>query len=113
VVTGNDEENITVTEDKDARFDPEAGGGGLLMSFTQVTVTGAGGNGIFLGEYGPGDLTGQIIDSSVRQNGFNGVQAIQAGVGSGQLQLVRVVLNANGGEDLLTDGVGVTTVPGG
>ena len=113
VVTGNDEENITITEDKDAKDDPEEGGGSLTLSFTGVTATGAGAHGLFLEEYGDGDLTGQVVDSSIRNNSGTGIEAIQAGAGAGQIQLVRVTLAANGGGNLLTDGVGVAEVPAG
>jgi len=112
-VTGNGEENITLTEDRGAQNDPEAGGGSLWLSFTQVTATGAGADGVYLAEYGPGDFTGQLVDSAVRNNGGNGVQALQAGAGSGQIQLVRVVLSPNVGEDLVTEGVGVAVIPAG
>jgi hypothetical protein len=112
-VTGNDEENITLTEDKDAKETLIEGSGSLTVSFIQVTATGAGADGIFMEEYGAGDLTGQVVDSSVRSNAGIGISATQAGLGEGQLQLVRVVFSGNTGGNLFTSGVGVATVPAG
>lgn len=111
--TGNDERNLTIIEDLDARSEIVLGSGSLLLSFTQVTVTGGGVGGIVLEENGVGNLTGQLIDSTVRQNAGIGIHATQTPTGSGQLQLVRVFMSQNTGGNLVTDGVGVATVPGG
>lgn len=109
--TNNNDENIEISEDVDARGEPSEGSGDLVFHFSKIAANSSDTDGVLLEEFGVGTFTGQMLDSSIRFNGGDGIHAVQEGDEDGFLQLVRAVLTGNAGEPFTVDGVEVTELP--
>jgi len=102
----NGRNNVRLVEDLDAVVG--TGSGSLYLAFTGIEASGAGEDGVNLAEYGQGNLTGQIALSTIRRNVGDGIDALQSGLGFGQLNLVSVDISQNSNEATRVEGVTIT-----
>ena len=104
----NGGDNLQLTEDEDARGGSVPGAGGITATLSDVTAQDAEDDGAQIEELGAGDVNAQIQDADFSDNAGDGLTVSQGGTGRGQLLLVRVVTDGNGGLPLASEGTSVT-----
>jgi hypothetical protein len=102
--SANTDSNITFTEDENNLL-----GGSITFVFQNVRANeSVSDDGFKPEEYGDGDVTGTIINSSFNHNDDDGIQIEQSDAGGGLLRLLNVNFAGNGDDDVNPTGVIVT-----
>lgn len=103
----NGGDNLLLREDVDAEGGTAPGEGGIIAGLTQVTAGTADDDGAEIEEFGAGDVNVQIQDGDFTGNVDDGLIVSQKGTGRGQLLLVRVLTDGNGGLPVVSTGTTV------
>ena len=106
VTTNANDNGFTITEDEINLL-----GGTVEVHFNNLDASFNEGDGVKLEEFGDGNLSARIVNSTMNSNGDDGIAAEQQDAGSGLLRLQKTQLDNNGDDPIDDDNVTIVIIP--